>query len=85
MLKTQGYTHQQIADELGMTKKSVSNLIQRYKNVNIVPAENRLKPQLSDFKPREMIKYLYDLGFRIENNEIVYYEKRKVKLEDIIN
>lgn len=40
---------------------------------------------LKDFSPRDMIKHLYDLGYRIENNRLVCIQKAYVKLEDIIN
>ena len=32
-----------------------------------------------------MIKYLYDRGYRIEDNTLVCLVKQKVKLQDIIN
>ena len=35
--------------------------------------------------PREMIKKLYDLGYRIENNQLVCYVRQKVNMEDIIS
>jgi hypothetical protein len=35
--------------------------------------------------PREMIKALYNLGYRIENNQLVCYVKQTVKIQDIIN
>ena len=40
---------------------------------------------LEDFSPREMIKHLYNLGYRIKNNEIVMVIEKKIKLSDIIN
>ena len=35
--------------------------------------------------PREMIKALYDMGYRIENNTLVCYQRNIVKIQDIIN
>ena len=40
---------------------------------------------LDDFKPREMIKHLYKLGYRIENNGLYVITRQQVKLGDIIN
>lgn len=40
---------------------------------------------LSDFTPREIIKYMHGLGYRIENNQLVYYSKQVVNLKDVIN
>jgi len=34
--------------------------------------------------PREMIKALYDMGYRIENNQIVCYKRQVVVVDDII-
>ena len=38
-----------------------------------------------EMTPREMIKRLYDLGYRIENNQLVCYQRVQVKIQDIIN
>ena len=38
-----------------------------------------------ELQPREMIKKLYDMGYRIENNQLVCYQKVVVKVNDIIN
>jgi len=32
-----------------------------------------------------MIKHLYNLGYRIENNQLVCYTKNVVKIQDIIH
>ena len=40
---------------------------------------------LKDFTAREMIKYLYNLGYRIEDNKLVCYVKQAVNVKDIIN
>lgn len=38
-----------------------------------------------EMTPREMIKKLYDMGYRIENNQLVCYQKVVVKVNDILN
>ena len=38
-----------------------------------------------ELTPREMIKKLYDMGYRIENNQLICIQKVVVKLNDIIN
>lgn len=40
---------------------------------------------LKDFQPRELIKRLYDLGYRIENNQLICIVKQVVNLRDVIN
>lgn len=39
---------------------------------------------LSDFSSREIIKYLYSLGYRIDEGGLYVLEKKRVKLSSII-
>ena len=55
-----------------------------------VPTQNIATPPSQTSKtvkmePREMIKALYDMGYRIENNQLVCHVRQVVKLQDIIN
>lgn len=59
-------------------KKSVAALQEQV--ATPAPKEKTLK----DFTAREMIKYLYNLGYRIENNTLVCYVKQAVNVKDII-
>ena len=47
--------------------------------------ESKVVRAEKEMSPREMIKRLYDMGYRIENNQLVCYVRREVKLQDIIN
>ena len=40
---------------------------------------------LKDFQSRDMIKYLYSLGYRIKNNSLVCLVEQPVNVKDIIN
>jgi len=40
---------------------------------------------LKDFNPRDIIKYMYELGYRIEDNKLVCYVKQTVNVKDIVN
>lgn len=52
----------------------------------IKPVQPQQKEKtLKDFQARDMIKYLYDLGYRIEDNKLVCYVKQTVNVKDIIN
>lgn len=64
------------------------------KTVETKPASVQVTPiaplvqrpaSLSDFTPREIIKYMHMFGYRIENNQLVYYSKQVVNLKDVIN
>ena len=46
-----------------------------------VPTVIREKEKLT---PREMIKSLYDLGYRIEDNKLVCYVRQQVNIKDIL-
>lgn len=48
------------------------------------PVEQEKEPVKKEMTPRDMIKALYDLGYRIEDNHLVCYVKQTVKLQDII-
>ena len=51
-----------------------------------IPVKQEVKEKtLSDFKCRDMIKYLYGRDYRIRNNELVVLQEVKVSLSDIIN
>ncbi len=47
--------------------------------------EPKMEKTLKDFAPREIIKHLYNLGYRIEDNKLVCIVKQAVNLRDIIN
>ena len=53
-------------------------------HVTVLPVRQREKT-LSDFSPRDMIKHLYGLGYRIENNQLVCIVRQVVKISDILN
>lgn len=77
----------------GRFKDSSDNSVPVWKTT-IVETEQKLKKTepvlvkektLSDFQPREMIKHLYKLGYRIEDNKLVCIVKQVVNVKDIIN
>ena len=56
------------------------------KNWNsFTPSAPAKEKTLKDFQARDMIKYLYDLGYRIEEGKLVCYVKQAVNVKDIIN
>lgn len=48
------------------------------------PTAKAKKPSLDDFQPRDIIKYLYNLGYRIENNKLVYVHRQVINLKTIL-
>lgn len=56
--------------------------------MDVAPApEPEVKPEktIKDFSARELIKRLYELGYRIENNSLYCIIKKPVQLSEIIN
>lgn len=85
-LKEQGASYRQIAEMFGRTMEGVAAKFkelgwQDKKEVAQAPAR---KAQLSDFKPRDMIKYLYELGYRIEDNKLILVQKTIVNMRSIL-
>ena len=77
----------------GRFKESSDNVAPVWKTT-VVETEQELKKiepalvkekTLFDFKPRDMIKHLYNLGYRIEDNKLVCIVKQVVNVKDIIN
>ena len=54
------------------------------KELTTVPDKLVRKLQLSDFSPREMIKYLYNLGYRIKNNKLVFVTEKVVNMKAVL-
>ena len=54
-------------------------------NNSVEKKETPATTKPKELTPREMIKKLYDMGYRIENNQLVCIQKVVVKLQDILN
>lgn len=88
--RTKHAIHQRIymlrkAGKLKDSKTTQPEYDRKLKPTGVVykPEELHEEPQ-KHMSPRDMIKALYDLGYRIENNQLVCYVKQTVKLQDII-
>ena len=72
-------------------KEWESELVKKVIENTNKPEEPIVKQQLvkektlKDFNPRDIIKYMYDLGYRIEDNKLVCYVKQTVNVKDIVN
>ena len=96
-----GCSYEEIAALMGRSKKSIENTVLRQgwtrgrfndnavepstQKQTIVEQATVKEKTLKDFPAREMIKYLYSLGYRIEDNKLVCYVKQTVNVKDIIN
>lgn len=85
-----GFTMEEIAKDMGIKFSRVQGAIARARKSNpesVITKKKRLpkKPVIQKEKltPREMIKALYDLGYRIEDNQLVIYQRQVVKIGDV--
>ena len=65
-------------------QKIVNELTDKSKNEQTEPVTTE-KVEHTTLTPREMIKALYDLGYRIKNNDLVVLVEKAVNIKDIIN
>ena len=79
-------------------QEKIDELLKRSNEVNITAEEmqktadeaiadfygKQQKPKVT-MTPREMIKHLYTLGYRIKDNQLIVLVEQKVNLKDIIN
>lgn len=77
----EGKTAKEIAKATGRTVSAIYSLKLR-KGKSPAPAN---RDKVREMTPREMIKALYDMGYRIEGNKLVLVMRKEVKLSDIIN
>lgn len=101
-LVREGMSNSDIAELVGRSKKSITNVIYRFDmrnrhsktdsvlepvklDVPVQPSAPIKEKTLFDFPLREIIKHMYNIGYRIENGCLVCMVKQKVNLNDIIN
>ena len=82
--KNKKLSYRQIAEIMGRSHSSITNFMARQKG-NTFAIQKLSKRSLGDYSSREMIKHLYNLGYRIENNGLVCIQKVTVNIKDIIN
>ena len=78
-MKEEGVALEDIAKEAGRSVAAIQSLL--YKKDRRPEGMKDQKPMPT---PREMIKALYERGYRIRNNELYVIREEKVNLYDII-
>ena len=79
---TRGRFRESSDNAVPVWKTTVVETEQELKKNEPVPVKEKT---LSDFSPREIIRYMYNLGYRIEDNKLVCLVKQVVNVKDIIN
>lgn len=96
-----GETFSSMSKRLGIPEGTLRSAVSRYRATLAIEdkikeagvtlhKEDEDKPvertkKLSDFTPREIIKYLYSIGYRIDREGLYYIEKKRVNLDSVIN
>ena len=80
---SKGMSYKEIAELLGRSVSSIANKAHKIKRKEETTKHSTLAI-LEKIPNREIIRYLYDIGYRIDNNELVLVQKVRVKLEDIV-
>ena len=91
-LYNEGKTAKEIGEAVGRTAGSIAHQVyilrkvdkEKTKQIGLLHTDAPTV-KLIELTPRQMIKKLYDLGYRIENNQLVCYTKNVVKIQDIIH
>ena len=86
-LKDQDLTNKEIAELIGTETKRVENYFKNLKKKAAPIPQVPAKPEktLDDFQPRELIKHLYKLGYRIDRDGLYVITRQKVNLQSVIN
>lgn len=79
---TRGRFRESSDDEVPVWKTTVAKTEQESQKTEPIPVKEKT---LFDFTPREIIKHMYNLGYRIEDNKLVCIVKQVVNVKDIIN
>ena len=79
---TRGRFRESSDNAVPVWKTTVVETEQELKKNEPVPVKEKT---LFDFKPRDIIKHMYNLGYRIEDNKLVCIVKQVVNVKDIIN
>ena len=92
--KEVGVSDGYIRGKCSIYRKKIKPILSDTPNTPEIPAPKKEEPKvivkektLKDFSPREMIKYLYDLGYRVDEQGLYQLEIRKnrVNMKDVIN
>lgn len=93
MLHNNGVTAKEIAAQMGRTTNAIHQFLcnRRKRDAKlgreVKPDSEVPKPEVNNRKEmtaRDMIKALYNMGYRIENNKLVHYQKHVIELNDIV-
>lgn len=93
-LRKDGYKLSEISELTGIPRGTITARLSRMKaNVNsheveakeINPVAQQKEKTLNDFQPRDMIKHLYNLGYRIKGDSLYVMTLQKVNIQSVLS
>lgn len=93
-LREDGYKLSEISELTGIPRGTITARLSRMKaNINsheveakeINPVAQQKEKTLNDFQPRDMIKHLYNLGYRIKDNSLYVMTLQKVNIQSVLS
>ena len=92
-LREAGYKSSEISEITGIPRGTITAWLSRMKanvdsredEVQHVPVAPQKEKTLNDFQPRDMIKHLYNLGYRIKDNSLYVMTLQKVNIQSVLS
>ena len=93
-LREAGYKSSEISEITGIPRGTITARLSRMKaNVDsredevqhVKPVAPQKEKTLNDFQPRDMIKHLYNLGYRIKDNSLYVMTLQKINIQSVLS
>lgn len=93
-LRKEGYKISEISELTGIPKGTITARLSRMNAIanshevkaqEIKPVSPQKEKTLNDFQPRDMIKHLYKLGYRIKDNSLYVMTLQKVNIQSVLS
>lgn len=93
-LREEGYKTGEISELTGIPRGTITARLSRMNAITnshrveaqeIKPVAPQKEKTLNDFQPRDMIKHLYNLGYRIKDNSLYVITLQKVNIQSVLS
>lgn len=93
-LREEGYKTGEISELTGIPRGTISARLSRMNAIanshggevqHVEPVAPQKEKTLNDFQPRDMIKHLYNLGYRIKDNSLYVMTLQKVNIQSVLS
>lgn len=93
-LREEGYKTGEISELTGIPRGTITARLSRMNAITnsheveakeTKPVAQQKEKTLNDFQPRDMIKHLYNLGYRIKDNSLYVITLQKVNIQSVLS